>query len=67
VGTAVRVVRAVRVPVPGRGLVRGRVLADTKAVAMAVVVDFAVAAVAVAVAVVLRRPEPGLWTWTARA
>ena len=64
-GTAVRVVRAVRVPVPGRGLVRGRVLADTKAVAMAVVVDFAVAAVAVAV--VLRRPEPGLWTWTARA
>jgi hypothetical protein len=32
---------------------------------MAVVADFAVAAV-VAVAVVLSRPEPGLWTWTAR-
>ena len=65
-GTAVRVVRAVRVPVPGRGLVPGRAQGrDIKAVAMAVVVDFAVAAVAVAV--VLRRPEPGLWTWTARA
>jgi hypothetical protein len=31
---------------------------------MAVVVDFAVAVVAVAV--VPRRPEPGLWIWTAR-
>jgi hypothetical protein len=33
---------------------------------MAVVADFAVAAAVVAVAVVLSRPEPGLWTWTAR-
>jgi hypothetical protein len=31
---------------------------------MAVVADFAVAAAVVAV--VLSRPEPGLWTWTAR-
>lgn len=60
----------VRVLVPGRGLVRGRVPGrgpgrDIKAVAMAVVADFAVAAVAVAV--VLSRPELGLWIWTARA
>ena len=50
--------------VPGRAQVLGRAQGrDTRAVAMAVVVDFAVAA---AVAVVLRRPEPGRWIWTAR-
>jgi len=65
VGTAVRVARAGKGLVPGRAQVLGRAQGrDTKAVAMAVVVDFAVAVVAVAV--VPRRPEPGLWIWTAR-
>ena len=67
-GTAVRVVRAVRAGrglAPVRALVRGRALADTKAAAMAVVADFVVGAEVVAV--VPPRLEPGLWIWTARA
>ena len=60
----VRVGRVGRGLAPGRALVRGRALADTKVAATAGVADFAVAE---AVAVVPRRPEPGLWIWTARA